>query len=449
MKTPIRALFVLAAAFVAAPLSPARAQDGPDDAGRRRLRRTAVVEAVEKAAPTVVSIGTTRLDRQRYFDWSLRPQISVQKVQGLGSGVIVHPAGYVVTNAHVINQAYEILVDLPGHASGDGIPAEVVAAELEHDLALLRLTRPGPYPAVRFGRSDDLMVGETVIAVGNPFGLGRTVSVGVVSAIDRSIEIQDQTFRNFIQTDAAVNQGNSGGPLNILGDWIGVNSAIYSLSGGSEGISFAIPVDEVRDFLVRSLRPGRVARRWLGLDFTERDGRVVVDQVDPQSPAERAGVERGSEVLAVEGQPCDGLLGACFTALEATPRGHVSLRLRTARGEKTVRVPYEEFPEDRLAWQHLGLRATVVDAAAGERTGYTPGAGLLVTETRDGGPADRTGLARGDLIIQVGDTKVLEPKDLLAALRQVTRGEAVEVKLLRPQGNRGRFGTWRARLVAD
>ena len=196
---------------------------------------------------------------------------TIEEVPGaLGSGVIVHPRGYVVTNAHVINQAAQISVKLTGLGEDEEIPADLVAVDLEHDLALLRMRGEGPFQAAKFGSDHDLMVGETILAMGNPFGLGRTVTTGVISALSRDIRIRDQVFEGLIQTDAAVNQGNSGGALlNILGEWIGVNSAIFSLSGGSDGISFAIPVSTVRAFLVEAMRPRRVVGRWIGAEFAE------------------------------------------------------------------------------------------------------------------------------------------------------------------------------------
>jgi len=254
----------------------------------------------------------------RYWDWEfLAPRTGEQEQHGLGSGVIVHPSGYVVTNAHVINQADQILVKLTGSRESEpDIPATLIAADLGHDLALLRLEKPGPYPYVEFGRSDDLMLGETVIAIGNPFGLGRTVTTGIVSALDRTLDVRDAKFSGLIQTDAAVNRGNSGGPLlNIQGQWIGVNSAIYSPSGGSDGISFAIPVDAVRRFVVESLRPARVAGSWLGMKFGEREGGAVyVERVWPSSPAGEAGIVAGSRVRAAPDR-----LRTCFDVLDAAP----------------------------------------------------------------------------------------------------------------------------------
>jgi serine protease Do len=326
----------------------AHADPGDQDEARgRAARRTPVVEAVERAAPSVVSIGTTRLVRSgRWWDWDFLQQREVPGA--LGSGVIVHPRGYVVTNAHVIHQAEQIAVKLTGRGDKKEIPAELVAFDIDNDLALLKLEPAGgPYPAARFGRADDLMVGETIIAMGSPFGLGRTVTTGVVSALERDISIRDQVFENLIQTDAAVNQGNSGGALlNILGEWIGVNSAIYSLSGGSDGISFAIPIETVRTFLVSALRPRRQSANWIGVELREREGGgVEIGTVYAVGPGAKAGLRAGSRIISVGGRPADDPVEAARNSPPSGSRGSTSACAvrrwtgRSPRRRATARAP--------------------------------------------------------------------------------------------------------------
>lgn len=437
--------FVLAAAMSL----PAFAEEpGRSPAAKRR---TPVVEAVEKAAPAVVSIGTTRLVKVRYWDWDfLARRNGEQEQRGLGSGVIVHPSGYVVTNAHVINQADQILVKLTGDRESEPeIPATLIAADLANDLALLRLEKPGPYPFVGFGRSDDLLLGETVIAIGNPFGLGRTVTTGIISAVERTINVRETAFRGLIQTDAAVNRGNSGGPLvNIAGEWIGVNSAIYSLSGGADGISFAIPVDVVRKFLFESLRKARIGGRWLGLQFGQDGaGRVVVERVFPAGPAERAGVTAGTRISGGD----DGLRFV-FDLLDASKSGRITLTVDEApQMSRRLTLPFEAPPTDELAWKRLGMRCVAIDDAISERTGHAPGSGLLVVEVRRGGPAEDVGLEPGDLLIALGDTRLTGADELLGAILGADRGESRDVRLVRVRATR--FGTssenWRARIVFE
>jgi S1-C subfamily serine protease len=452
MRTTVSlALVTLLAAALG---SRAAAADAADRPAPKANRRTPVVEAVEKAAPAVVSVGTTKIVKVRYWDWDfLAPRTGSQEEHGLGSGVIVHPSGYVVTNAHVINQADQILVKLTGaRESEPEVPATLVAADLEHDLALLRLDKPGPYPYVAFGRSDDLMLGETVIAIGNPFGLGRTVTTGIVSALDRTIHVRDTEFKGLIQTDAAVNRGNSGGPLlNIDGEWIGVNSAIYSLSGGADGISFAVPVGDVRRFLVEALRGARFNGRWLGARFAELpDGRVAVERVFPSSPAAEAGLAPGDVVGNGDA------LRVCFDLLDAERGGAVTLPVAGKAGRRDVKLAFAAPPTDSIAWSRLGFRVGEIDAARAEETGFPPGAGLVVLEVRDGGPAQRVGLERGDLLQSLGGVRLATPDDLLNVLLDAEKGAARDVRLLRR--TRKQFGpsswstsddVWRARLVLD
>jgi len=432
---------------------PAAADDGPP-ASPGKNRRTPVVEAVERAAPAVVSVGTTKIVRVRYWDWDfLAPRTGSQEQHGLGSGVIVHPAGYVVTNAHVINQADQILVKLTGERESEPeVPATLIAADLEHDLALLRLDKPGPYPYVAAGRSDDLMLGETVIAIGNPFGLGRTVTTGIVSAVDRTITVRDAEFKGLIQTDAAVNRGNSGGPLlNIEGEWIGVNSAIYSLSGGADGISFAIPVADVRRFLVDALRGARFSGRWLGARFAELpDGRVAVERVFPGGPAAEAGLAEGDVVAGGDA------LRFCFDLLDAERRGAVTLSVAGKQGKREAKLAFAAPPTASIAWSRLGLKVGAIDGELADKTGFPPGAGLVVLEVKDGGPAQRVGLERGDLIQSLGRVQLAAPDDLLAVLLDAEKGVAQDVRLTRR--TRRQFGpsswstsddVWRARIVLE
>jgi serine protease Do len=448
IKTATLGLLTLAA-FVAE-TAPARAADDDADA-RRRLRRTPIVEAVERAAPSVVSIGTTRLVRvPRFWEWDFVVQ---ERPGALGSGVIVHPAGYVVTNAHVINQAAQIAVKLTGLGEETEIPASLVAVDLQHDLALLQLEKEGPYPAAEFGSSDDLMVGETAIAMGNPFGLGRTVTVGVISALNRDIEVRDQVFEGLIQTDAAVNQGNSGGALlNLNGEWIGVNSAIYSLSGGSDGISFAIPVKTVRGFLAAALRPRRIVGKWLGIELGEKDdGTVVVRTVFPVGPAADAGIEQGAELLDSRGEAHRDIVSLTYAILDAARTGKHTLHVRDGDSVRDVELAFAELPTDELSWERLGVRCVEVTPEITEKTGYREGAGVFVAEVREGSPAARIGLRTSDLLVGLGDHPLRTQDDLLVLMERMKRGDPVDVHLVRPE--RSRFGIrherWKARLVAD
>jgi serine protease Do len=450
---------VTAAGLVAARGTPPSAVAGEEDAPatKRQLRRNAVVEAVERSAPSVVSVGTTRIIPVRYFDWAaFRERQGQQEQRGLGSGVIIHSSGLVVTNAHVINQADQVVVRLTGldASTEEEIPATILSTDLTHDLALLRLEKPGPYAAATFGRSDDLMPGETVIAIGSPVGLGRTVTTGIVSALNRSMTIEQQTFEGLIQTDAAVNRGNSGGALlNILGEWIGVNSAIASLSnGGSDGISFAIPMETVKSFLSRSIQTGRVTGKWAGLEFSDDPkGGVRVETLFPIGPAIRAGLRQGQRVTRVDGRASTDAALATLAMLDAAPRGRVELTIESAEGTKQVTVPLETPPTERLSWERIGVKADEVTPEVREQTGYPVGSGIVVREVREGGPGARVGLQPGDLLVTLGTQTLRSSEDLLEALQWSDKGTAVPVGLFRPV--RTRFGVqaerWKAKLVIE
>ncbi|MCP5043236.1 MAG: trypsin-like serine protease, partial [bacterium] len=283
------------------------------------LRRTAAVRAVEKVGPAVVNITTVREDpsfpsregrHYEFFRDFARPRDPNADTQVLGSGVIIDRERHVLTNAHVIAEASRIRVAL---ADGREYPARLVGAAPNNDLAVLQIETDEELPWVAPGRSDDLMVGEPVIAIGNPFGLfSNTVTTGVISAIDRSVSVEGDYYYGFLQTDASINPGNSGGPLlNAEGTLVGVNTAIYR---GGQGIGLAIPIDAAKRVLAELLEHGEIPPPWIGLEFKNLDPELrsvmelpdgmsgtLVTKVEPQSPAEQAGMKRGDIVLAIDG----------------------------------------------------------------------------------------------------------------------------------------------------
>ncbi len=293
-------------------------------------RQTAITRAVEHVAPAVVSINVIEVRQVRvrdpfagdpfyeYFFGQRRSQVQQQQVQGVGSGFVVSPDGYIVTNDHVAGNAARITVSLP---DGRELPAELVGTDPESDIAVVKVAPEEPLPYLAFSASEDVFVGEWAIALGNPFGLFEaaepTVTVGVVSAVGRDFAPQEgRVFRDMIQTDASINRGNSGGPLvNALGEVIGVNTFIFSRSGGSVGIGFATPAWRVRRIVDELQATGTVARpappglnvralnaraaRMLGLDVSEG---LLVISVDAGSPAEAAGVQPYDVILEIDGQ---------------------------------------------------------------------------------------------------------------------------------------------------
>lgn len=275
--------------------------------------------AVNKAAPAVVNIYTTKIITERvnpffsdpFFKRFFGDELSRPRQRqetSLGSGVIISTQGYILTNNHVISGAQEIAV---AFHDGRTAIATLVGADPETDLAVLKVDN-NDLPAITLGRSSQIRVGDVVLAIGNPFGVGQTVTSGIVSALGRH-SLGINTFENFIQTDAAINPGNSGGALiNAYGELIGINTAIFSESGGSQGIGFAIPVDLARDVLTQIIEQGRVIRGWLGVqiqDITPRlaesfglssDDGVVITNIIINGPADKAGLDRGDVITHID-----------------------------------------------------------------------------------------------------------------------------------------------------
>ena len=235
-----------------------------------------------------------------------------QEVTVLGSGAVIHEDGYVVTNAHVVEGSEQIKVSF---SDANEFPATIISADTNKDIAFLKIEAGRKFPFVQLGRSDDLMIGETVIAIGNPFGYSNTVSTGVISAIGRDVQVsQGLWLRGLIQTDAPINRGNSGGPLlNINGEFIGITTAIMSPSGGSVGIGFAIPVDTIADNLTQMLMPEKLRRVQLGLVIGRMQmlGNIkglAVSSVVKNSPADKEGIKAGDLIVEIDDKPVTGFL---------------------------------------------------------------------------------------------------------------------------------------------
>ena len=279
--------------------------------------------AAQKALPSVVHIFTSQKIRvprnplfRRFF--GAIPESGVRRKSGLGSGVIVSPNGYILTNNHVVEGADQIEVALN---SGQTFKARLIGSDPDSDLAVLRIGgnagAPLDLPAVTFDRPDHIEVGDVVLAIGNPFGVGQTVTMGIVSALGRS-HLGINTFENFIQTDAAINPGNSGGALvDSRGNFVGINSAIYSRSGGSLGIGFAIPVSTAKNVMEQIIRNGAVTRGWIGVEAQEITPELaesfglpdtagaLISGVQRGGPADAGGVRPGDVLLSVAGKPVE------------------------------------------------------------------------------------------------------------------------------------------------
>jgi S1-C subfamily serine protease len=328
-------------------------------------------------------------------------------VTSLGSGVIVSPEGYVLTNNHVVERGTRLRVGL---LDGREFTARVVGADPSSDLAVLKLQTSERLPFVPAGRSEDLMIGETVIAIGNPFGLSHTVTTGVVSAVHRNFKAGDRTLFDFVQTDASINPGNSGGPLlDIDGRLIGINTAI--LGERSAGIGFAIPIDRARRVADDLIAHGEVREGYLGVsvdDLPARDGARVgatggvgVTSVDAGSPAERAGVRKGDLVDAVQGAPVGSAEEFRFRVRDLGPGA--SARLDLVRGGKALQLQVAAVELTGARIEQL-VRSRIGIALGEEKV---RGGALVVVRSVDrGSAAARGGLQAGDLVREVNSTEV-------------------------------------------
>ncbi|MEO1066960.1 MAG: DegQ family serine endoprotease [Pseudomonadota bacterium] len=394
---------------------------------------------VKRAAPAVVNVYATRMVERRRSPFAGDPFFErffgdrrfgtprQRQQNSLGSGVIVDPSGIVVTNFHVIRDATDVKIAFSDRREFD---AAIVLRDERTDLAILKVDTQGEaFPSLDFSSSEALEVGDLVLAIGNPFGVGQTVTQGIVSALARTrVGITDSNF--FIQTDAAINPGNSGGALlNMNGDIVGINTAIYSRSGGSNGIGFAIPSDMVRTVVNSALRgAATVQRPWVGASFQnvtadialglglERPRGVLVTDIYSGGPADRADIEVGDLIVAVNDTIFNDLNG--FNYRLATLGIGAEADLSVVRGGKKyrTRVPLSPAPETTPRDERL-LRgrspfsgATVANlspALLEELRLKGPDAGVVVTEIRRGSPAARVGLRKGDVILQIsGDTIV-------------------------------------------
>jgi serine protease Do len=405
-------------------------------------RRDAIVEVVQKVSPAVVYIGTeqevdSRFRGRRSFledFFGGGGYAERRKVQGLGTGVIIDAAGTIVTNDHVIRGASAIHVVL---ADGRSLEAEVLGSDAPNDLAVLKVSAKEPLPTAKLGTSSDLMIGETVIAIGSPFGLSKTVTAGVVSATGRTFRAEDGTvYNDFVQTDAAINPGNSGGPLlNVDGEIIGINTAIFA---SAQGIGFAIPADKVRRIVDELTRFGKVRPAWVGIDAADlvpqlamqlgwdRSYGALVASVEPGSPAEQAGVRRGDVVAELGGSRINDAEDFETRVRGYPARSAFPLVLFRDGGLRTLQVTPVEFPPrliESLAWDRLGLRVKEVRGA------------VAISGVRPGSVAQEVGLETGDVILRVNNQPIPNTDAFREALLTARRGRSV-LLLVR----RGRYG---------
>ena len=426
-------------------------------------RETPVVRAVRKVSPAVVNISSEQQVRQRsnpfshygnnpfidnffrdFFDRGFEPNY---KRTSLGSGVIIDgKRGYVLTNAHVIANAGTVKVIFKDERE---YQAQIVGADPDSDLAVLRITTQESIPAIEMGNSDDLMIGETVIAIGNPFGFSNTVTTGVISALNRSFRTEDRVFHDFIQIDASINPGNSGGPLlNINGELVGINTAIYAKA---QGIGFAIPISKARRIITDLIRHGEVIQAWLGLTVQDMDvtlsqylklpeldglnGKgVVVKEVETSSPASVAGIQAGDILLSI-GTRALTSAADYQTAINDIPAGDTaSIRLWRYGKSLTLSIKSAIFPEERapaLVLKLLGIR--VENPSTKKRPGLQSASsgGVVISEISPTSYLARIGVKPGDIIHQFDDIGIGSVEDFNKAIVKYRRKTSVVILLQR------------------
>jgi Do/DeqQ family serine protease len=429
------------------------------------LRESAVVKAVRKASPAVVNISTVYEIRTRpspfsgfgnpFFDEFFKdffdPRFERRREHtSLGSGVIIDgDRGLILTNAHVIRGSGNIKVVLQDEREYE---AKIIGADPESDLAVLKIDSKGKLPSIAMGNSDDLMIGESVIAIGNPFGFSHTVTTGVISAINRSIRADERVFQDFIQIDASINPGNSGGPLlNINGELIGINTAIYAKA---QGIGFAIPIGKAKRAVADLVQYGEVRQAWIGLIVQEMDEKIVqylkypgrkgvmIRAVEPDSPAQTAGLREGDVLLSVGNRRISSL-DDYLSASKSISAGD-QMDIQIWRGGRSLSVPVKasEFPierADQLAWSLLGIK--VEDLTPKNRRDYRIAVkeGVLIKEVRSDSQLARIGVRAGDLLRQIDESGITNHAEFNKVLVKVRQKPSLV--LLIQRGEQGYYVT--------
>ena len=426
--------FCLIASLAAA--APALAQDVPFAPGAPENRfvpesqtemRMSFAPVVREAAPAVVNVYTSRTVRQRVGFFSNRTREREQN--SLGSGVIVDPSGVIVTNHHVVNGAEELRIVLNDRREFE---AEILLTDEATDLAVLKVDTDEPLPVLAYDNAGDHEVGDLVLAIGNPFGVGQTVTSGIVSALART-DVGETDFASFIQTDAAINPGNSGGALvNMDGELIGVNTMIFSRSGGSNGIGFAIPVELVSRVVDSALTEGELIRPWLGARLQpvtndlamafglDRPRGALVNEIYPGAAADDAGFEQGDIVLAVDGHDVNNDSGILFRL--ATHNTGEDARFTILRDGRELELDVPVLPAPGVAEPSpffadganpfTGATFLTLSPAFNQTVGIDPFAdGVIITNVRRRSVAARFGLRPGDKVLELMGERIETVED--------------------------------------
>ena len=416
----------------------------------------------KKIGPMVVNVSTVQVRKtaenlpgfnddplsqfwQRFFGG--RVPRGPQRQGGLGSGFIIDRDGTILTNYHVVDGADKITVTL---SEGQSFTAKVLGRDQKTDIAIIKIDAQQDLPAVSLGDSDQLEVGEWVMAIGNPFGLDHTVTAGIVSAKGR--HIGDGPYEDFIQTDASINPGNSGGPLiNLRGEVVGINTAIFSQSGGNIGIGFAIPTNLVKDLLPQLKAKGKVVRGFLGttiqkitpdiaesMGLKQANGALVAD-VAKDGPAERAGIKTGDVIVAFDGKEIKDSTDLPLQVARLAPGKRVQVKILREGKELTLPITVGEFKDSEVVASgetgELGLTVEKVTPQVAEELGLKRMEGLVITEVKPGSAAEDGGLQTGDVITEINRHPVSTMADFRRETAKAGKGQSVLFLVRRGQGS--------------
>jgi len=418
-------------------------------------------DLAEKQQSSVVNISTTQVVQGRQglppgfgfppgspFDEFFKDffrNMPPQERHALGTGFIISQDGYIVTNNHVVDRADEVIVKL---RDGSEHEAKIIGTDPKLDLALLKIDGKG-YKAVKLGDSDKLRVGDWVVAIGNPFGLEQTVTAGIVSAKGRVIGAGP--YDSFIQTDAAINPGNSGGPLfNVNGEVVGINTAIFSRSGGNNGIGFAIPINLAKSVIKELKETGHVRRARLGVYIADIDKETMkalklknrhgalVPQVEAGSAADKAGIRAGDVIVAIDGEPIKQAHDLPIRVARHTPGDKVRLKIIRDGKPMTITVIVEEMQEETARASRdsrssnrvkLGVVLEELTPDLADRLRIRVKSGVVVKQVQRGSPAARAGITRGDVIYRVNGKPVNRLKDFYKVAKAFKPGEVLRIML--------------------
>ncbi len=402
------------------------------------IRRDATVDAVQQVMPSVVNIRTETIVQssdpfesmfRQFFDPYHRSQRSQYS---LGSGVIIDEEGYILTNLHVVRRANRVQIKLSDEAGGGEYEVQRISGTTRSDVALLKIIPKTPgekFKAVKFAKDDDLLLGETVIALGNPFGLGGSVSRGILSAKRRALpkENEQLDIPNWLQTDAAINPGNSGGPLvNLRGELIGLNVAILAQG---QGIGFAIPVKNVSEALSEIYTP-ETADRWFGARLTPTASPLVVNSVQKGSPAEKSGLKAGDAILQVNGKTPTGFIQFNNMLRDSAQD---TFRLTVQRGTQKMDLAGQTIPFAKVIREKLGIDAQELSEELAPRFGLNPNAGLVIAGVDRNGPASAVPLQRNFVITEINGQPTPTSLSAVSALGNLKKGDSAKLTILVPQ----------------